>query len=94
MRLGILGGTFDPPHNGHVMFAEEAYRQLDLDKVLFMLTPDPPHKLGNKIADLEIRYEMLDSVIGGRDEFRICEIEIKRPGPHYTVDTVRILKKE
>ena len=74
MRLGILGGTFDPPHNGHLMFAEEALKQLDLDKVLFMLTPDPPHKAGNDIAGLETRYEMLNSVIFEIDNFFDAEL--------------------
>ena len=93
MRLGILGGTFDPIHNGHLLFGEEAFRQLNLDKVLFMLTPSPPHKEGNKIADLEIRLEMLTAVISDSERFVLSDIEVNRPGPHYTVDTVKLLKQ-
>jgi nicotinate-nucleotide adenylyltransferase len=93
MRLGILGGTFDPPHNGHLMFAEEALRQLNLDQVLFMLTPNPPHKEGNDITELQSRYEMLDAMISEYDEFIISDIEINRPPPHYTIDTVLLLRQ-
>jgi nicotinate-nucleotide adenylyltransferase len=92
MRLGILGGTFDPPHNGHLMFAEEALRQLNLDQVLFMLTPNPPHKEGNDITALPIRYEMVEALISQNEQFVISEIEINRPAPHYTIDTVLLLR--
>ena len=93
MKLGILGGTFDPPHNGHLMFAREAFSQLNLDKVLFMLTPQPPHKEGNKISELETRIEMLNSVISGNENYFLSEIEINRPGPHYTIDTMLLLRQ-
>lgn len=94
MRLGILGGTFDPPHNGHLMFADEALKQLNLDKVLFMLTPDPPHKAGNEITNMEIRYEMLNLAISNNDKFCLSDVEINRPGPHYSVDTMKILRRK
>ncbi len=58
-RLGVFGGTFDPPHIGHLILAEEALTQLQLDRVLWLLTPDPPHKTGREISDLNHRIQML-----------------------------------
>ena len=93
MRLGILGGTFDPPHNGHLLFAKEALLQFKLDKVLFLLTPNPPHKEGNQITESKIRYRMLEEAISGNSRFEISHIDIDRPAPHYTVDTIGLLKQ-
>ena len=93
MRLGILGGTFDPPHNGHLMFADEAIIQLGLDKVLFLLTPNPPHKEGKKITDVGKRLEMLKLAIPQNSSYEISYVDFNRPAPHFTVDTIKLLKQ-
>lgn len=93
-RLGIFGGTFDPPHLGHLILAAEAQAQLRLEKVLFVLTADPPHKRGRQLTQLDIRLEMLQAAIKGQSIFALSRIEIDRPGPHYALDTMRLLAKE
>ncbi len=94
MRLGIFGGTFDPPHRAHLSLAGEALRQLDLDRVLWVLTSDPPHKRGQSITPVEHRLEMLAAALTGRAQFELSCVDIDRPPPHYAVDTVRILREE
>lgn len=93
-RLGIFGGTFDPPHVGHLILAMEAYDQLKLDSVLWVLAPNPPHKLGKKISPLEIRIEMVQAAIDGDRMFKFSHVDIDRPGPHYVLDTMRILREQ
>jgi nicotinate-nucleotide adenylyltransferase len=93
-RLGIFGGTFDPPHIGHQILAAEALFQLDLDRVLWVLTPNPPHKRGQKISPLHTRLKMVQAAIGDGVDFQVSRVEIDRPPPHYAVDTVRLLQKE
>ena len=94
MRIGIFGGTFDPPHLGHLILAEEARYQLKLDKLLFVLTPIPPHKLNRTVTPLTDRLAMLEAAIAGNPAFEISRVEVDRPGPHYTLDTMRLLRKE
>jgi len=94
MRIGIFGGTFDPPHLGHLILAEEAYDQLVLDRVLWVLTPDPPHKQDQAITTLDTRLVMVQAAIADNPGFELSRIELDRPGPHYALDTVRILKKQ
>jgi nicotinate-nucleotide adenylyltransferase len=91
-RLGLLGGTFDPPHNGHRMLAAESLRQLRLGGVLWVLTPDPPHKDRPDITPYALRREMLLAAIADNPAFSLCEVESERPGPHYMVDTISILQ--
>ena len=93
-RIGLFGGTFDPPHLGHLVLAAEAVSQFRLDKVLWVLTPDPPNKLGSPITPLVHRLPMLQGMIAHDPSFEISRIEIDRPGPHYTIDTVRLLVKQ
>lgn len=93
-RIGLFGGTFDPPHIGHLVLAAEAVSQFKLDTLLWVLTPDPPHKQGNNITPLEHRLSMLQSVIDHNPVFQLSRLEIDRPGPHYTLDTVRALARE
>jgi nicotinate-nucleotide adenylyltransferase len=93
-RIGIFGGTFDPPHLGHLILAAEAYHQLDLDRLLWVLTPDPPHKKNKFITPLQQRLDMLRAVLARDPNFELCLVDINRPGPHYAVDTVRILKEQ
>jgi nicotinate-nucleotide adenylyltransferase len=88
--LGILGGTFDPPHNAHLALAEGALRQLPLIRVMWVLTPDPPHK-DDRITPYPLRREMLLAAIAGNPLFALNEVEAERRGPHYMVDTLRIL---
>jgi nicotinate-nucleotide adenylyltransferase len=93
-RLGIFGGTFDPPHIGHLILAAEARDQLALDCTIWVLAPDPPHKRGKEISSLSDRLAMVDLAIREDNAFSLSHVDIDRPGPHYTVDTVKILKQE
>lgn len=93
-KLGIFGGTFDPPHIGHQILAAEALHQLGLDKVLWVLTPTPPHKRKRAITPLPIRLEMVRSAIVNYAGFDLSRIEIDRPSPHYAVDTVHLLQEQ
>jgi nicotinate-nucleotide adenylyltransferase len=93
-RLGIFGGTFDPPHVGHLILAAEARDQLDLDCTIWVLTPDPPHKRGQNISPLPQRLKMVELAVGEDSGFRLSHVDIDRPGPHYSVDTVEILKNK
>jgi nicotinate-nucleotide adenylyltransferase len=91
-RIGVFGGTFDPPHVGHLILAAEAQDQLRLDRLLWVLTPDPPHKQDQSISPLSIRMKLLLAAIGDNPSFELCRVDMERPGPHYAVDTVQILK--
>lgn len=92
--IGIFGGTFDPPHLGHLILAAEAQAQLKLDRVLWVLTPQPPHKPERPITLLEHRLEMLRRAISDGPGFELSRVEIDRPGPHYTVDTLDLLQEK
>jgi nicotinate-nucleotide adenylyltransferase len=89
--IGIFGGTFDPPHLGHLILAAEASAQLGLERLLWVLTPDPPHKHGQSIAPLNHRLEMVKLAIADDPQFELSTVELDRPGPHYALDTVQIL---
>ena len=93
MRLGILGGTFDPPHVGHLTIAQDAWARLPLDRVLFVPAAVPPHKMGAVCTAPDLRMEMVRAAIGGDDRFEASPIELERAGPSYTVDTLRELAK-
>ena len=95
MRIGVFGGTFDPPHVGHLILASEARDQLRLDRVLWVVTPDPPHKQGRRlISPLAVRLDLVQAAVGPDGGFEISRVEIDRPGPHYSADTVQILARE
>lgn len=94
MRVGIFGGTFDPPHLGHLILAQEASEQLNLEEVLWVLTPFPPHKLGQKISSLEERMSMVLLAIAGNTTFKLSRVDIDRAAPHYAADTVAILRQK
>lgn len=94
MRIGIFGGTFDPPHFGHLILASEALDQLHLDKVLWTVTADPPHKQDQTISPVNDRLAMVRAAFQGNPAFDISHVEIDRPGPHYAVDTVKILQQQ
>jgi nicotinate-nucleotide adenylyltransferase len=93
-RLGIFGGTFDPPHLGHLILAAEALDQLELDSVLWVLTPEPPHKQGHARQALDERLEMLYITISAYPQFSLSRVDIDRPPPLYAVDTVRLLARQ
>ena len=92
-RLGIFGGTFDPPHLAHLILAAEAYHQLALDRLLWVLTPSPPHKPGRRITPVEQRIPMLQAAIAGSPQFELSRVDIERQPPHYALDTVRLLRE-
>lgn len=93
MRIGIFGGTFDPPHLSHLILAAEARHQLSLDRLLFVLTPDPPHKQHRVITPINHRKDMLQAALHGNKNFEISRVEIDRPGPHYALETVLLLQE-
>lgn len=94
MRIGIFGGTFDPPHIGHLVLASEALDQLNLDRLLWVLTPNPPHKLGQPISPVGTRLAMVQAAIAHEARFEFSRVELDRPGPHYAVDTVCLLQEQ
>lgn len=94
MRAGIFGGTFDPPHIGHLILAAEALDQLYLDRLLWLLTPDPPHKQDQVISPVKMRMELLRAAIARNAQFELSRVELDRPGPHYALDTVRLLHQQ
>jgi nicotinate-nucleotide adenylyltransferase len=93
-RIGIFGGSFDPPHVGHLILAGEAVDFLKLDQLLWILTPDPPHKTELSLADWQHRLAMLESCLVDNPQFEISRIDIDRPAPHYAVDTMHILSSQ
>jgi len=94
MRIGILGGTFDPVHNGHIYLAEKSCAKLRLDKIIFIPTYLPPHKKGVKVTLAKHRYNMLKLAISENKKFNISDMEIKRRGRSYSVETLRRLRKK
>lgn len=92
-RIGILGGTFDPPHVGHLWLATLAADSLDLDRVLFMPAAQPPHKRDRPISRASDRLLMTRLAIAGDPLFGISGIEMERPGLSYTIDTVAELEQ-
>ncbi len=92
-KIGILGGTFDPPHNGHLLIANEVLDVLSLDEVWFMPNQEPPHKLKSNGASTQNRIEMLELAIDGHPNFQIEKIELERTGRSYTIDTMKLVKE-
>ena len=93
-RIGILGGTFDPIHIGHLILAEEAWFQLSLDVVYLAPSGDPPHKQGRRMAPVEDRIRMAELATADVDYLWVSRVDADRPGPHYTVDMVRLLQQQ
>jgi nicotinate-nucleotide adenylyltransferase len=92
LRIGILGGTFNPPHLGHLVCGQEAYVQLGLDRVVLIPTRIPPHKEMQDDPGPELRLELCRLAAGDDQRFTVSDIELKREGPSYTVDTLEELK--
>lgn len=90
-NIGVFGGTFDPPHLGHLILASEALRQFSLDQVLFLLTPDPPHKENRTKANIVSRIAMIRLMVNYDSKFDLSMVDLNREGPHYTVDSMRFL---
>lgn len=93
-RVGVLGGSFDPIHIGHLILAEEARDQLNLDFVYFVPAGNPPHKQGRRLAPVEVRVRMAELAIAGNKAFRVSRVDADRPGPHYTIDMVQIIQDQ
>ncbi|GIU88437.1 MAG: putative nicotinate-nucleotide adenylyltransferase [Acidimicrobiia bacterium] len=91
-RLGILGGTFDPVHVGHLVAAVEARHQLALDRVLLVVAADPWQKHGRVVAPAADRYALVETAVDGVDALEPCALEMEREGPTYTIDTVERLR--
>jgi nicotinate-nucleotide adenylyltransferase len=89
--VGVLGGTFDPPHIGHLVLADIGRWALDLEKVLWVVTANPPHKPDVPISSIEDRIAMVEMAIGDDPAFELSYADIERPGPHYAIDTLRWL---
>ena len=87
-RIGVLGGTFDPPHIGHLWLATLAADAMALDRVLFMPAAQPPHKAGQSVSRATDRLLMTRLAIAGNPLLELCPIEMERPGPSYTIDSV------
>ncbi len=91
MRLGVFGGTFDPLHTGHLMVAQEVIEVLSLDRVLFVPALRSPHKPHEPAASATLRLQMIRSAIEGDTRFEVSDLEIRRAGPSYTVETLRAI---
>lgn len=93
-RLGIMGGTFDPIHHGHLIAAQEACFQLNLEQVLFVPAGVPPHKPRRPISAAHHRLRMIELAIAGQPCFDASTVDLDRPGPCYTVDTLELMRLE
>jgi len=92
-KIGIMGGTFNPVHHGHLVTAQEALEQFGLDEVIFIPTGDPPHKIEDLLAHAEDRYLMTVIATSSNSSFFVYRIEIDRKGKSYTIDTVKELRR-
>ena len=86
MRLGLLGGSFNPVHNGHLAIARQTREALGLDHILFIPTSHPPHKPNVSLAPAQDRYEMVRLAIAADPSLAISDVEIRRPGKSYSID--------
>lgn len=93
MKIGILGGTFNPIHYGHLILGEQVLGQLELDRVIFIPAFMPPHKSDRGIIAARQRLAMIEAAVEGNRNLTVSDIEIRRRGKSYTVDTLRVIKK-
>lgn len=93
-RIGIIGGTFDPPHNGHLLIANEVLMALELEEIWFMPTNIPPHKEYNHLVSNQDRVEMLRLATTDHKDFKLQTIELERGGRSYTYDTIKLLNEK
>jgi nicotinate-nucleotide adenylyltransferase len=94
VRLGILGGTFNPPHLGHLVCAQEAYGEVSLDRVLLIPASIPPHKSVEHEPGPEHRLELCRLAVAGDERFAVSDMELQRAGPSFTVDTLKMLSTQ
>jgi nicotinate-nucleotide adenylyltransferase len=94
MKLGLLGGSFNPVHDGHLAIARHTHEAIELDQILFIPTGHPPHKPNGGLAPAQYRYEMVRLAIAPDPAFAISDVEIRRPGKSYSIDTIRQLQQE
>jgi len=93
MSICLFGGTFDPPHNGHIRIAASVREQLQIDTVLFIPAFIPPHKQRRSLSSTDDRLAMLELAIAGKTGFEISELETQRQGVSYSIDTIRAIKQ-
>ena len=93
-RIGLLGGTFNPIHNAHLAIARQAREMLELDRVVMIPSGDPPHKPSNGLASAKDRYEMVRLALASDPHLAISDVEVRRSGKSYSIDTVRLLQQE
>ncbi len=93
-RVGVIGGTFDPVHYGHLVIAEEVYAALDLAEMVFVPAGHPPHKSDSLVAAAHHRLAMLELAVVNNPHFSISLVDLERPGPSYTVETLRLLRQQ
>jgi len=91
-RVGVMGGTFDPIHNGHLVTAQEALTQFGLDEIVFLPAGIPPHKEGGSVLPAEERFLMTVIATASNSAFTVSRLEIERPGPTYTIDSLIALR--
>jgi nicotinate-nucleotide adenylyltransferase len=94
LRVGILGGAFNPPHIGHLVCAQEALVQLKLERVVFMPVGVPPHREIELDPGAEVRLEMTELAVAGDDRFEVSRMEVDKDGPAYTAETLATLREE
>lgn len=93
-KIGLFGGSFDPVHHAHLILAREALESFALDQVLFILAAESPYKMGRHSARAALRWEMLRAAIEGENGFAASRIELDRPPPSYSIDTVEQLHRQ
>lgn len=94
MTLGILGGTFDPIHQAHLILAELTRERLGLERILFTPAGDPPHKQERRKSPARHRQRLVELAITGNPQFELCPVDLERPGPHYSIDTIRLIREQ
>ena len=93
VTIGIFGGTFDPIHNGHLAVARAAQKHLRLDRVVFVPVGTPPHKRWQPVTPAEHRWQMVALAVAENPRFSVSRVDIDRPAPQYSVDTIRLLRQ-
>lgn len=93
-RIGLLGGTFNPIHNAHLAIARQAREMLELDRVVMIPSGDPPHKPSSGLASAKDRYEMVRLALASDPYLAISDVEVRRSGKSYSINTVRLLQQE